>query len=82
MRITAVINLLLVLSFTAARAQNEDTRDLPSASAAGRSSPPPERNTPRESAHSNGSGVHLRERGGPITTMSEAYKTHVLQLAS
>lgn len=63
MRITAVIALLLVLSFTAARAQNEDTRDLPSPSAAGRSSPPPERNTPRERAHSNLSGVHHARKG-------------------
>jgi hypothetical protein len=57
MRITAVTALLLVLSFTTARAQNEDTRDLPSPSAAGRSSPPPERNV-RERAPSDVSGVH------------------------
>jgi hypothetical protein len=63
MRIAAVIALLLVVSFTAARAQNEDIRDLPSPSAAGRSSPPPDRNTPRERVHNNVSGVHHARRG-------------------
>jgi hypothetical protein len=40
MRVTAVFAFLLVLLFNAARAQNEDTRDLPSPSVAGRSSAP------------------------------------------
>src|SRR5262245_29596986 len=48
MRVTAFIILALVLLSAAARAQNEDTRDLPSPSSAGRSSPPPESDAPRE----------------------------------
>src|SRR2546423_197628 len=58
MRITAVIALLLLLSFTAGRAQNEDIRDLPSPSVAGRSNPPPERDTPRERIRSDRARTH------------------------
>ncbi len=51
-----VITLALLLSSAAANAQNDDTRDLPSPSAAGRSSPPPESDMPRERARTD----HLR----------------------
>jgi hypothetical protein len=57
-RVTAVITLALVLSSAAARAQNDDTRDLPSPSAAGRSSPPPERDIPRERARADRAPAH------------------------
>jgi len=53
MRIATVITLALVLSSAAVRAQNEDTRDLPSPSPAGRSTPPPESDTPRERARTD-----------------------------
>jgi|SRR6478752_7074797 hypothetical protein len=58
MRVSAVIALALVLSSSAAHAQNEDTRDLPSPSAAGRSSPPPESAIPRERSRADHAPVH------------------------
>ncbi len=56
MRATAVIALALMLSSATAIAQNdgEDTRDLPSPSAAGRSNPPPDlhcKNAPTPDMH-------------------------------
>lgn len=53
MRVTALIVLALVLSSAATRGQSEDTRDLPSPSTAGRSSPSPESDTPRERARTH-----------------------------
>jgi hypothetical protein len=60
MRFIAATALALVLSSSAAYAQNEDTRDLPSPSEAGRSSPPPKRDSAPERTRSDRAVAHAR----------------------
>jgi hypothetical protein len=54
MRFITACTLALLLTSSAAHAQDEDTCDLPSPSVAGRSSPQPERDTPREPSAATG----------------------------
>jgi hypothetical protein len=58
MQIAAVVVMALVLSSTAASAQNEDTRDLPSPSEAGRSSPSPPTDSPQERVRTDRARPH------------------------
>lgn len=60
MRATIAIALALLSSAAIAQNGSEDTRDLPSPSAAGRDKPPPEQGPPEQ----RGSTGHVRARAG------------------